>query len=252
MSIIDPDRSPPSALITGASRGIGLGIARLLATQGWALTITARDTDRLTTVKTELEELGGTVDAIAADLTDETALDAVVDYHTQTHGRLNALILAAGIGSAGPIDGYPLRRFDKQIAVNLRAPFALLARTLPLLRAGAAAEPERGARIVALSSVEGVYPETGLSAYAAAKAGLISLVRSINLEENPHGIVATAISPGYVNTDMSAWTTDTIPTQDMLPVSDIVKIVDLILNLSPNAVLPHILINRAKGSAYHA
>lgn len=251
MTSADPDQRP-SALITGASRGIGHGVAGLLAARGWALTITARDADRLNMVRAELEDLGGTVDAVAGDVADEAALDAVVEHHAHAHRRLNALVLAAGVGSAGPIDGYPLRRFDKQIAVNLRGPFALVGRALPLLRAGAAADPQRGGRIVALSSVEGVYPESGLSAYAAGKAGLISLVRSVNLEENRHGVVATAISPGFVDTDMSAWTTDTIPAEQMLPVSDIVKVVDLVLSLSPNAVLPHVLINRAAASAYHA
>jgi 3-oxoacyl-[acyl-carrier protein] reductase len=244
--------TPPSALITGASRGIGHGVARLLASRGWALTIAARDAARLEVVKRELGDLGGTVQAVAGDVADEAAVDALVARHGQTHGQLNALILAAGVGSAGSIDGYPMRRFDKQIAVNVRAPFAIVGRALPLLRAGAAAQPDRGGRIVALASVEGVYPETGLSAYAAAKAALISLVRSINLEQGPHGVVATAISPGFVDTDMSAWTTDTIPAEQMLPVSDIVKVVDLVLSLSRTAVLPHILINRAGASAYHA
>jgi len=242
----------PSALITGASRGIGNGVARLLASRGWALTIAARDAALLEVVKSELVDLGGTVQVVAGDVADEAAVDALVAHHGRTHGQLNALILAAGVGSAGPIDGYPIRRFDKQIAVNVRAPFALVGRALPLLRAGAAAQPDRGGRIVALASVEGVYPESGLSAYAAAKAALISLVRSINLEEGPNGVVATAISPGFVDTDMSAWTTDTIPAEQMLPVSDIVKVIDLVLSVSRTAVIPHILINRAGASAYHA
>jgi len=98
----------------------------------------------------------------------------------------------------------------------------------------------------------GVYPEEGLAAYGAAKAALISFVRSINLEEGSAGVVATAISPGFVDTDMSAWTTDTIPADTMLSISDIVKVVDLVLSLSRTAVLPHILISRAGASAYHA
>jgi len=121
-----------------------------------------------------------------------------------------------------------------------------------LLRAAAADDPDRGGRIIAFTSMAGVYPEEGLAAYGAAKAALISFVRSINLEEGSAGVVATAISPGFVDTDMSAWTTDTIPADTMLSISDIVKVVDLVLSLSRTAVLPHILISRAGASAYHA
>ncbi|CAN5536295.1 SDR family oxidoreductase [soil metagenome] len=242
----------PSALITGASRGIGLGVARHLAALGWSLTLCARGADQLDQVRQELESLGATVHVAAGDLADETIAQAAVDGHREVFSDLNAMVLAAGVGSAGPVDGYPLRRFDKQFAVNVRAPFALVARALPLLRAGAVRLPGAGGRIVAITSMEGVHPEAGLAAYGASKAALIALVRSINIEENANGVVASAISPGFVDTDMSAWTTDTIPAEQMLTVADIVKVVDLVLSVSAQAVLPHIIINRAAGGAYRA
>jgi 3-oxoacyl-[acyl-carrier protein] reductase len=242
----------PSALITGATRGIGRGVAQRLAELGWSLTISGRDEQRLDVARRELETLGVTVIAGAGDQADESTLDRLIELHSDAFGSMNALVLAAGVGSAGPIVGFPLRRFDKQFAVNVRAPFALVSRALPLLRQGAVDAPDGGGRIIALASVEGVYPETGLAAYGAAKAGLISLVRSINIEEGGNGVVATAISPGFVNTDMSAWTAGTIPVDTMLPVGDIVKVVELVLSVSRSAVLPHIIINRAGASAYHA
>jgi 3-oxoacyl-[acyl-carrier protein] reductase len=244
--------STPSALITGASRGIGLGVARLLAERGWSLTINARDDARLSEVRRELEELGGSVRTCASDVADDSGLERLVAGHGAAYGGMNALILVAGVGSVGPIDGYPMRRFDKQIAVNLRAPFALVGLALPLLRAGAVAAPDHGGRIVALASIEGLYPQAGLAAYGAAKAALISFVRSINIEEGAAGIVASAISPGFVDTEMSAWTTETVPVEEMLPVSDVVKVVDLVLSVSPSAVLPHIVISRAGAGAFTA
>ena len=156
----------------------------------------------------------------------------------------------AGVGSSGPLVGYPMRRFDKQLAVNLRSPFAFLAAALPHLRAGATALPEHGGRVVALASLEGVHPEQGLAAYGASKAALISLIRSVNAEESANGITASAISPGYVDTDMSAWVSRTIPAGSMLTVEDVVKAVDLVLTLSRNAVLPHLVINRVAAGAY--
>jgi NAD(P)-dependent dehydrogenase (short-subunit alcohol dehydrogenase family) len=245
-------RSRPSALVTGASRGIGLALARRLALAGWDLTLSARDTALLTSARSELETSGAKVEVTSGDTADVDALAELIDLHKKSYGAMNALILAAGVGSVGPLENYPAKRLDKQLAVNLRAPFILVSQALPLLRAGVDTDPDRGGRIVVMSSLEGVHPEIGLSAYAASKAALISLVQSINAEEGPNGITASAVSPGFVATDMSAWTADTIPLETMIDVQDVVMTVDLILNLSRNAVLPHIVINRIGGGAYHA
>ena len=242
----------PSALVTGASRGIGLGVATHLAAQGWALTVTARDADRLDLVADQLRASGGTVQAVAGDMADEATSHAVVDAHAATHGTLNALILAAGVGSAGPLDGYPMRRLDKQWAVNVRAPFALVARAIPLLRAAVQSDPARGARVIALTSIEGIYPQADLAAYGASKAALISLVKSINVEESANGVSASAISPAFVDTDMSAWVADSISPDSMISVADVVKVVDTILSVSANTILPHIVINRRGAGAHHA
>lgn len=242
----------PSALITGASRGIGHGIARHLAAQGWALTINARDAERLEQTAIELEELGAVVQAVNGDLAHDEAVKAAVDRHDSSYHAMNALVLAAGVGSAGRIDGYSIRRFDKQFDVNVRAPFQLVSRALPLLRAGAQADPIRGGRIVALTSIEGVHPGDGLAVYGASKAALISLVRSINLEQSRHGVTASAISPGFVDTDMSAWTADTVPPSTMITIGDVVKAVDLLLSLSPTATISHLIIHRTIAGPYSA
>jgi 3-oxoacyl-[acyl-carrier protein] reductase len=241
----------PSALVTGGSRGIGYGIAAHLASQNWSLTLVARRVESLTQAQSALEALGGTVQIMAGDMADDDALNGAVDQHERAYGSMSALILAAGVGSAGPLENYPMRRFDKQFAVNVRAPYALVSRALPLLRTAAANDPARGARVVALTSVEGVYPDARLSAYGASKAALASLVRSVNLEEADNGVFATAVSPGFVATDMSAWTADTIPPDSLIPVEDVVKVVDLILSLTGNSFIPHIIVNRAGGGAYH-
>lgn len=145
-----------------------------------------------------------------------------------------------------------MRRFDKQFAVNTRAPFLLLSRALPMLREAARRDPARGGRVVALTSLESVHPERGLAAYGASKAALLSLVQSVNIEEGEHGVAASAISPGFVDTDMSAWVTDRIPPESMITVDDVVKVVDLVLSVSRTAVLPHIVINRAGSDPHHA
>jgi 3-oxoacyl-[acyl-carrier protein] reductase len=242
----------PSAVITGASRGIGYGIAAHLAALGWDLTLTARDAARLAEIGDAFSVGGSTIQLVPGDVADEVTLDAVVDAHREAFTSMNALVLAAGVGSAGPIDGYPLRRLDKQLAVNFRAPFGMVARSLPLLRLAAEVDPEHGGKIIALASLEGLHAELGLAAYGATKAALIALVASINHEEGANGVSATAISPGFVDTDMSTWVADSIPPTEMITVDDIVKTVQYVLSVSANAVLPHIVINRRGGGAYHA
>lgn len=235
-----------SALVTGASRGIGLGIARRLAQQGHGLTITARDTAVLDLVAADLLTLGAArVVPVAADLADRDAPQQIVDMHAAKFSSMDVLVLNAGVGTAGGISDYPMKRFDKTIDVNLRAPFALLQRALPLLRTGARAYPDRGAKVVALASLTGVYAEAGLAAYGATKAAMLSLVDTLNAEENAAGVSGTAFAPGYVETDMSAWIQDKIPAHTMIRVEDIVDLIDGVLRLSSRAVVSRIVITRA-------
>ena len=242
-----------SALITGASRGIGLGIAQRLAGQGFALTIAARDRQRLEDVAAQLRAAGAPdVVAVAADMSDPEAVGSLVSAHEEAFGSMRALVLNAGVGTAGRIAEFPMRRFDKTVAVNLAAPFALLQAALPLLRKGAADRPDRGAKVVAVSSITGVYAEANLAVYGATKAALISLVETFNAEESGNGIAATAIAPGYVDTDMSEWTKDRIPAETMLTVNDVVELVDAVLRLSDRAVVSKMVLSRAGTSGYEA
>lgn len=241
-----------AALITGASRGIGLGIARMLAGQGYGLTITARGQERLDAVTAELRDLGADdVVTVAADLGNEDAPDAIAAAHAARFDRLDALILNAGVGSAGKIAEFPMKRYDKTFAVDVRAPFMLLQQCLPLLRTTAADSP-RGARVIALGSITGVYAEPGLAAYGAAKAAMNSLIETLNVEESGAGISGTAIAPAFVDTDMSAWTRESVPQESMLGVQDIVEIAAMLLRLSRQAVIPKIVVGRAGTDGYRA
>lgn len=165
---------------------------------------------------------------------------------------MSALVLNAGVGTAGPIDTYSLKRLDKTVEVNLVAPFVLAQRSLRLLHAGAEEDPERGSKVIALSSITGAYAETGLAAYGATKAGLLSLVDTLNAETSGRGVSATAIAPGYVETDMSTWVTERIPAETMIRVSDIVRVVDMVLDLSRHACITRIVVVRSGTSGHEA
>lgn len=242
-----------SALVTGASRGIGLGIAELLAGRGYALTVAGRDRARLEDAAARLRSAGARdVVAVPGDLADGDHLASLVRAHAEAFASMSCLVLNAGVGTAGALADLPAHRFDKTVAINLRAPFTLLQHALPLLRDGAANDPVHGARIVALASITGVHAEPGLAAYGATKAAVLSLVETLNAEESRAGVTATAIAPGYVETDMTEWVRDRVPASEMIPVSDVVALVGAAVGLSARSVVSRMVISRAGASPYGA
>jgi NAD(P)-dependent dehydrogenase (short-subunit alcohol dehydrogenase family) len=242
-----------NALVTGASRGIGLAIARELARKGFDLTITSRTQADLDRVASELGALGsGKVHPVAADMSDSADVERLAEGHARRFTTMDVLVLNAGVGTAGTIAGFPDRRSRKTFEVNFFAQLKLLQEAIPLLRAAAAAAPEHGARVIALSSITGAYAESGLAVYGASKAALISLIETLTLEEAPNGILGTAIAPGYVETDMSAWTTDTITAQSMIPASDVARLVGALVDMGRQSVVTKIVMSRAAADAYTA
>ncbi|MFD5572373.1 SDR family NAD(P)-dependent oxidoreductase [Streptomyces cadmiisoli] len=241
-----------TALVTGASRGIGRAIARRLAEDGYDLTLSSRDTDALRAVAKELGQLGVRTEVAPADMAAEDDVRRVANVHCAAYGRLDALVLSAGVGSSAPLGGYPLRRFDKQFAVNVRAPFILIDACLDLLRETAELAPETGTKIAAISSVTASAPEPGLSAYGASKAALVALCEAVNTEASADGVAATAICPGYVDTDMSAWMHDRIAPTEMITSEDIAELVLALTRTSRRAVVPHLPVVRAGSELWRA
>jgi 3-oxoacyl-[acyl-carrier protein] reductase len=241
-----------TALVTGASRGIGRATAERLAKEGWDLLLTARRLDPLAEACRALSAHGGSISSIAVDLTDESGVDRLVDRFLERQVALDLLVLAAGVGSAGPVAGFSLKRLDLQVSVNLRASFQLVSRLLPALRQGAEHNPQLGARIVALSSITGHVAEPGLSAYGATKAALSQFCESVTSEESVNGVLATAIAPGYVNTEMSDWVKSEVSAAQMIHVDDIVEIVIALAKLSRFAAVPNIVVTRPGPNLYRA
>lgn len=235
-----------TALVTGASRGIGRGIARELAAQGYGLTVTARKEASLRKLTDELRVAGAAeVVAVPADLADRDAVAAVVAAHAEAYAAMDALILCGGVGTAAPFADLPVDRVERTFAVNTLSAVAAVRDALPLLRAAAARDTAHGARVIALASVTGVFPEPDLAAYGASKAALISLMETLNAEESGRGVMATAIAPGYVATDMSEWVTAAIPAASMLQVADVVEVVSMLLRLGRTASIAQVVMTRS-------
>lgn len=240
-----------TALVTGASRGIGRGIALSLARQGFGLTITSRTVSDLETLAAELREAGSPrVVFHAADMADRDSLTELVALHQTTYGAMSALVVNAGMASAGPVASFPLRRLDKTLEVNFTSAFVLIQAALPLLRSWADSDPEHGAKVIGLSSITGAHAEAGMSVYGASKAALLSLIEAVNLEESGNGVTATAIAPAFVETDMTAWVTDEVPADTMIRVADVVRVVDMVIGLSRNASITRIVVARSGTSGY--
>ena len=243
---------PPSAMITGATGGIGRAIASRLARTGYRLTLSGRDEAALAKVASDLADSDAELHVVPADMTAEDGVRALAHNHAERFGSMDLLVLSAGTGTSGRIAGYPMRRFDRQMSVNVRAPFALVQECLPALRRAAVARPEHGARIAAIASMVGIAAEPGLAVYGAAKAALISLCQSINAEESSAGVTATAIAPGYVDTDMSAWVHDRIDPAEMIPPADIAELVLALTRMSARSVVSLIAMSRPGETQWRA
>jgi 3-oxoacyl-[acyl-carrier protein] reductase len=241
-----------TALVTGASRGIGRAVALSLAASGFGLTVTSRREEDLVALTAELLEAGAPEVAFASsDLTDLDSLPRLVETHARTFGAMSALVLNAGMAAKGSVDTFPLRRFERTLTVNLTSQFVLTAAALPLLRRAAAADQEHGARVVAVSSLTGRYAEPGLAAYAASKAALTSFVETLTLDEAAAGVTASAVLPGYVDTDMTAGLEGVAP-ETMIRVSDVVAVVDMLMRLSRHAAVTAVPVSRSLSGGYRA
>jgi 3-oxoacyl-[acyl-carrier protein] reductase len=189
-----------SALVTGASRGIGAAIARGLATDGWAVGVNYRsDRDAAEAVVAEIEGDGGHAVALAADVTEPDAAEQLFNELEQRFDRpVLTLINNAGISVDDLTPSLHDDAWDSVIETDLNAAFRLTRRALkPMLKA-------RAGRIVNISSVVGLRANPGQANYAAAKAGLIAFTKTAAVEVARRGITINAVAPGWIETDMTA------------------------------------------------
>lgn len=185
------------ALITGASRGLGLAIAREFGRRGASLALVARNGAALEALAAELRSRGApTVEAIPADLSDPGAPAAVVEHLRAKWDHLDALVNNAAVtGPIGRLQDNDWHEWQAAIQVNLLAPVALCRLSIPWMRPGGA--------IVNLSGGGATSPRANFSAYGTAKAALVRFTETLAVEAAGLGIRVNAISPGILNTEMA-------------------------------------------------
>ncbi|MCB4820532.1 SDR family NAD(P)-dependent oxidoreductase [Roseicella aerolata] len=219
------DLKGKAALVTGASRGLGEGVARALAGAGVTVMLAARDGEAVAAVAREIVAGGGRAYSMAADVSDFAATEALI---TETRARCGGLdILVNNAGVIEPIaeiaDSDPAA-WARNIAINLVGPYNAVRVALPgMIAAG-------GGTIVNVSSGAAYRPLEGWSAYCSGKAGLAMLTRAIALETQGNGIRAFGFSPGTIDTEMQVKirasgmnVISQIPRGDLSPVAHAVK-----------------------------
>jgi short-subunit dehydrogenase len=231
-----------AAIVTGSSRGIGLALAEVLADEGYGVTVTARKPETLEQAANALRERGAEVAQIAANLTDEESVSAVVAHHRETFGRLDVLVNNAGVGIGAAVDEHRTKYVDMQLGVNLRAIVLFYRECAELLRA--AGTEHRNALVVNMASMAGKSPQPWLSVYSATKAAVVAYTTAMNKELNAAGVKSVAFCPGFVDTDMSEFVKASIPAEEMLRTSDVAEALRFLLRLSPTCVIPEIVFQR--------
>ncbi|ADB50763.1 SDR family NAD(P)-dependent oxidoreductase [Conexibacter woesei] len=187
------------AIVTGASRGIGRGVAERLAAAGADLALAGRSAEALEQAARELRAVHGVrALAIPADVTSETSVEALVARTLEQLGGLHVLVNNSGIAVEGPFLDQSLDDFDRVLATNLRG-VALCCRA-----AGRHLVAQGEGKVVTIASNLGLAATPGLAAYSASKGAVLALTRVLAIEWARHNVQVNAIAPGYVETEINA------------------------------------------------
>jgi 3-oxoacyl-[acyl-carrier protein] reductase len=195
------DLSGKVAVVTGASRGIGRGIAEMLAARGAHVVAAARADNAAATVDA-IAQAGGRAERVTLEVTDQASVDAMIAGTLQRHGRIDVLVNNAGIARDQLMLRMKRDDWDQVIATNLTAAFTCVQAVVkPMVK-------QRGGRIISISSVVGQMGNAGQANYAASKAGLIGFSKALARELASRNITVNVVTPGLIETDMTRAITD--------------------------------------------
>ncbi|WP_244432068.1 SDR family NAD(P)-dependent oxidoreductase [Rhodopseudomonas sp. B29] len=187
------------AVITGASRGIGRGIAKAMASAGAQVVVSSDDAAGCDDTVQEICHAGGQAIAVPANVLVDADLERLVDDVTEVWGRIDILVCNAGItGFFGPMHQAPPDEFEQVIGVNLRSALRLCSLVTP----GMAARGDGS--VILISSIAGLRGNTNIGSYALSKAGLAQLARNLAVQWGPRNVRANCVSPGLIKTGLEA------------------------------------------------
>jgi NAD(P)-dependent dehydrogenase (short-subunit alcohol dehydrogenase family) len=190
--------SGKTALITGASKGLGKAMATALAAEGAAIALVSRDTAKLNEVAAEIRASGGRAEVFSADVSDEGQVNRVrEEVATKFGGKLHILINNAGINIRKPITEFTLAEWNSVMNTNLTSVFLLCRAFVPMMKG------QGYGRIINMTSMMSHVSLPGRTAYSASKTGLLGFTRALALELAPEKITVNGISPGVYGTEMN-------------------------------------------------
>jgi NAD(P)-dependent dehydrogenase (short-subunit alcohol dehydrogenase family) len=234
--------SGKTAVVTGGNRGIGLAIARVLASEGCSVMITGRDQTALNAAKRELTQLanGGEVLAETCDIRDETAVAAVFAKVKERWDRLDVLVNNAGIFQAIlPAEETPVDLWRSVIDTNLTGTFLCARAAVPLMG--------RGATIVNVLSVTVKTAVAKSAAYNASKMGVLGFTDTLREELRSSGVRVTGLIPGATNTDLWEQSWPDAPREKMVRPEDVAAAVLYAVTLPPEASANEVVVMPQKG-----
>jgi NADP-dependent 3-hydroxy acid dehydrogenase YdfG len=219
------------AIVTGAGRGIGHAVATALAREDATVVLAARTRQQLAATAAAIRDSGGAALAIPTDVTQDAAVEAMVEQAIAELGRVDILVTAAGGASFGPVVGTKPADWDPILAVNLRAVMVCCRAVLPVMIR------QRRGTIINVASVAAQRPIPGAAVYTATKAGVVGFSRVLAEELRAEGVRVGVLVPGAVDTPL--W--DTIPNSPdrsrMLRPEDVARAAVLMASLPPGAAL---------------
>jgi len=230
-----------TAIITGAGRGIGRAIARAFAAEGATVVLAARSRADLAAVAAEVREAGGRALAIPTDVTQDTAVEALVEQAVTETQRIDILVTSAGLASFGPVAETKPADWDAMLSLNLRAAIMCCRAVLPTMIR------QRSGTILNLSSIASRRALPGAAVYTATKAGLEAFSRVLAEELRPHGVRVGVLVPGAVDTPIWDAMGSTPPRDKMLRPEDVARAAVLMATLPPHAALEELTLLPAGG-----
>lgn len=234
-----------TAIVTGASKGIGKVIALKLASLGYSLAIVGRNEKQLADLKSEIEGTGGACLVLAVDLTEEKSPELIIEKTISRFGQIDLLINNAGAAHSANISETDISTWNTTFYVNARAPFFICKAAIPHLK------KSNNPFIINIGSVVDFKGYARQAAYSSSKHALAGFTKVLAKEVQEDGIQVHLISPGGVNTEMVQEMRPDINTDELIQPEEIAELIEFLVTRKGRGTIDHFYIRRKSGKAFN-
>jgi NAD(P)-dependent dehydrogenase (short-subunit alcohol dehydrogenase family) len=226
------------AIVTGASKGIGKGIAIALAGQGCKVILAARGSDKMAEAVVEINQSGGLAEAVLTDVSSEESVDKLFAHVQDKYGQLDILVNNAGMAVSGRIDELSLSDWQQVQDVNVTGIFLCCRAAARIMK------PQKSGRIINIGSISGQMPRVKSAPYTTSKFAVSGLTKAVALELRPYNIAVCVVHPGNVMTDIWEKTPQVPEQEGVMTIEDLAETIITIaslpdkVNLFESIILP--------------